>query len=139
MSLDLTALKNELESDPQGLGYTGSDVGDADLLNERGASGETVLRQAIPMGEVYAQVEWISEWLALTDVEREGFRQLTSTDTLDASSPRIRAALEAIFGAGSDTWSNLAAIATRPASRAEVLFGNGVRVTPSDAADARRA
>lgn len=138
MSIDLTALRDELANDPQALGYTSSDVDDAALLNEVGASGETVLRTAIPMGEVYAQVEWISEWLNLEPVPREGFRQLTSTDTLDASSPRIQAALEAIFGTDSATWANLAAIAARDASRAEVLFGHGVSVTPSDCADARR-
>lgn len=136
--MDLTALRDELAADPQGLGYTGSDVDDAARLNERGASGETLLRKSIPMGEIYAQVEWTTEWADLTGVFREGFRQITSTETLDASSPRIRAALEAIFGTGSNTWANLAAIATRDATRAEILFGHGVRVTPSHCADARR-
>lgn len=136
--MDLTALRDELTSDPQALGYTGSDVDDAALINEVGASGETVLRQAIPMGEVYAQVEWTDEWATLTDVLRDGFRQLTSTDTLDATSPRIQSALEAIFGSASATWANIASIATRPASRAEVLFGHGAHVTTSNIADARR-
>lgn len=138
MIIDLTALLNELTLDPAALGYTGSDVDDAALLNEVGASGETVLRQSIPMGEVYAQVEWTTEWLGLEAVRREGFRQVTSTETLDASSPRIRDALEAIFGSGSATWGNLAAIASRDASRAEILFGHGAKVTPSDCANARR-
>lgn len=136
--VDLQALNTELTTDPEGLGYSGSDARDADLMNDRGRSSETLMRRAIPMGEVYAQVEWIDEWLVLDEVRREGFRQITCSEFLDATSPRIQAALEAIFGSGSDTWANLAAIATRSASRAEVLFGEGTSVHHLDVAAARR-
>lgn len=136
--MDLTALSAELTLDPAGLGYVGPDSEDAEKLNAPSPGGETVFRKAIPMSEIYAQIEWISEWAALPGVMRDGFRQLTSTDALDVTSPRVRAAMEGIFGAGSQTWANLASIATRPASRAEILWGEGTRVHHLDVAAARR-
>lgn len=137
--MDLQELRSELDEDPEGLGYAGtSDAEAAATLNDRSLTGETALREAIPMGEVYAQVEWTTEWAGLDATFREGFRQLTSTPTLDASSSRIHDALEAIFGSDSQTWANLAAIAERSVSRAEVLWGAGTRVHHLDVARARR-
>ena len=138
--MDLTALANEINTDPQGMGYADPLPEDhnavVDLLKQDDPAGETFFRTSIPMSEIYAQVEWVSEWLNLTDVEREGFRQLTSTDSLDASSQRVRDAVEAIFGNGSATWSNLAGIVTRPARREEAVLGKGTSVTSQDVANA---
>lgn len=136
--VDLQALADELTSNPLGLGYTGDDAADAGLLNDPGASGETVRRSAIPMGEIYGQIDWDGEYLAMTPEKREAFQVITSTEYLDVTSQHIRDAFVAIFGAGSTTLGGLQSILDRDASRAEILFGVGVRVSPSHVADARR-
>lgn len=141
MAIDLQALKTELATDPEGLGYENglnddSDAKDAELLNQPRPTIQ-VNRTAIPMGEVYGEVDWDDEWVNLTDVKRAAFRQITSTDSLNVSSQHIRDAFVTIFGSGSATLANLQAILTRDGSRLEELFGAGSRVTPSEVAKAR--
>lgn len=135
--VDLAELKTELDTDPTGLGYTGSDGGDAELLNEPRASIQ-LNRATIPMGEIYGQIDWDDEYLALGDAQKTVFRTITSTVSLDVRSQHIRDAFVAIFGGGSATIANLQAILTRDGSRAEELWGHGETVTPSQVADARR-
>ena len=130
-------LAAEIENDPQGLGYTGDNATDAGILNEVRSSIQ-LNRTSIPMGEIYGEVVWDPEWLGLSAIKREAFRQITSTASLDVTSQNIRDAMVEIFGAGSDTISNLQAILTRDASRAEELFGHGTHVSPSEVAEARR-
>lgn len=137
---ELSTLASEITGDPDGLGYAdplaSSDFNALrDLLNERRAA-YTVRRTSIPMSEVYAQVDWVGEWTGLSGVQREGFRQMTSTPNLDASSEQIVSAFEAIFGTGSTTWANLAGIVDRQASRAEDLFGAGANITTANIQDA---
>ena len=138
--MDYQALADEINNDPEALGYGQHLPGDHNsivaLLKQDDPTGTTYFRTSIPMSEVYAEVEWVNEWLALTDVEREGFRELTSTDAFDASSQNVRDAVEAIFGNGSQTWANLGGIVTRPARREEVVLERGSSVTSQDVAKA---
>lgn len=136
--MDLSELKTELTTDPEAIGYDGAgdDAGDAALLNEIQASIQ-LNRSAIPMNEIYGAVDWIADWNGLSDAFKAAFQQITSTDVLDVTSPRIRSAFSTIFAA-TDTLTRLQGLLTQDGSRAEELWGEGARVTPSDVADARR-
>lgn len=136
MSLTPTQLQQlsaELTDDPLSIGY-------AAYINENNLTelhrllaaddpaGSTARRTQIPMAEVYAQVDWITDYVALTNVERGAFRTITSTGVLDASSQNIVDAFEGLFGTQSSTWQNIAAIVTRPHSRAEAVVGTPVTI-----------
>lgn len=138
-----TELKNELNTDPQTLGYSaagwpeGPDQAVADFINDP-AYGATIWRTNIPMSDVYAEVDW-SEVIALGEAERQVFRQITSTAELDADSQNIRDAIGAIFGAGTTTRANLLALVQKSGSRAEELWGDGVVIQASDVGRAANA
>lgn len=141
--MDLQELRAELDADPAGLGYAASGWPDgsaqavADVLNDA-AHGATVWRRRIEMGEVYAAVDW-SEFIALAAEKREAWRIITSTEWLDASSQNIQDALSTIWPAGT-TRTNLIALARlQTGSRAEELWGQGVRVSASQVGRAANA
>lgn len=141
--MDLQALHDELVNDPQGMDYQPHiDAGNInalrDLLEQDDPAGQTFRRTSIPMSEIYAQVDWVGEYIALTGPKKDGFKQITSTPNLDASSQNIVSAFEAIFGSGSTTWSNLEGIVDRKASRAEAVLGEGEQVTHDDIVAALR-
>lgn len=139
--MDYAVLANELNTDPQTLGYapfisSGNNTVLRRLLNTPGQSGESIERDTIP-------VEWVRDQLvftevaALTTAERETLTVLLSGNHLTVN-PRTKAAFSQIFGAGTTTRANLVALLNRPASRAEVLFGSGVTVGQRDLWKARK-
>lgn len=130
----LAALRAELDLNPSSI-YSGDPRADEAAINLV-RSQIQLHRNSIPMREVYAQVVW-ADFAALTEPKRTTFQIITSTDALDVTSANIRDAFVAIFGAGSTTLTNLQAILTRSASRAEQLWGDGVKVTAAQIADAR--
>lgn len=141
MAIDLTALKDELANDPSGIGYTGDDAADAELLNETPRSGTSVTRETIPTDEIRRAVvpaEWPS---SNADAPvRDLLLFHTQGEQINPNDPNVRQAFLDAFPAGTTTRQNLAALQTREGSRAEELFGEeGVSVTPSDVANARRS
>ena len=132
--VDLQTLKTEIQTDPKGLGYSGL-AGPADIaakLNEHGASGETIEPTFIDTIDAAAAVD-VTEYAALS-LDR---RQLWS-DILTAGQDRgfpakhsgIRSLIGDLFTAGNSpiTRAALLALQVRSASRAEILFGEGVGV-----------
>ena len=131
-------IRTELDSDAATYGPL-SDGRCADFLNDKAsAKAAPINRRAIPMYEVLGAVDW-SEFIGagLDAAKRQAFQILTSTETLDAGSATVRAAFTAIFPAG-NTRTALAALASRQGSRAEVLWGDGARVSHDQVAEARR-
>lgn len=124
---ELELLKIELDADPKSLGLTAmDDPTAADKLNEIGASSEIVPRGVIDGQELQKAVV-ISEYSALADAERDGWMAIISAGDgqVDIDDARVIAQATAIWS-GTTTLTNLAALQTRPASRAEALFGHGV-------------
>jgi len=138
MALDYAALQTEIQADTMGLGYSGkSDPEITALLNEIGGSGETIERDVIDTWEII-DATLPSEWAGLSNAEEARYNMLISAGRLNVKSANVRQAFADMFGAATQTRANLLALQTRPASRAEVLFGGGVIVSHLDVARALR-
>ena len=146
----LVALKDEIVGDPEGLGYKNSATpndwkGDqeiADLINDP-ANGANVFRKNVPMDDVFAEIDWVVDWLGLTGqrntvIDKQlAFRLITSTSVLDADSVRIRDAFAEIFaGTSGGTLERLNTLTQKAGSRAEVLWGDGQRISARQVGDA---
>lgn len=135
---DYTALSTEITTDPEGLGYSGKTYPEiADLLNTVGLSSEQIGAGAVD-GQELSKAVVISEYLSLTDAARAGWTAILTAGNgqIDAGDSNVVAQIAAIWGVGTTTRANLLALATRSASRAEVLFGSGVIISKFDVAEA---
>jgi hypothetical protein len=164
MAITPAALRSELLSDPTSLGYAPlvaarDDQGLADLLNlprdgTNGGPAITVRRADIASRDIWEAIE-VTDFPALsgnpsaTQLSRE--RQYLAWLSGLAAIPRVRllnddgsntpviANLQAMFPGGSGTRARLTALAQRPGSRAEQLFGRDTFVTIADVAEALNA
>lgn len=119
--MDINALKTEINSDPESLGYageTGHKV--AELLNEVGLSNETVLRGAVPVEEILSNIVY-AELNALTTKQLQILALYTSNGDLDVDNSLIQDIFKGLFGDGTATRANLLTLAQRACSRAEKL------------------
>lgn len=130
----LQALKTEVTTDPETLGYTGDDVADADLLN--GGVTRQVQRETVSSREV---VEAIipGDWTGIADATRQHLLLALGLDQINVKAPNIRSLFQTAFQS-TNTLTALQALQNRDGTRAEELFGVGVSVTPSEIANARR-
>ncbi|MFL6141664.1 MAG: hypothetical protein ACJ72N_07315 [Labedaea sp.] len=134
-------LTAELNGDPAALGYavlvaTGDDAGVAAILNAPTATN--VFRNNIGVHEVVAAIA-PADFAALTVLQVAKLQLLfTGTTTIDATSANTRALFVGIFAGMATSAASLTALASRPGSRAEVLFGTGTVVTASDVSLALR-
>lgn len=129
--VDPIALHDELTNDPNGYGYAalialGADAGLEAMLNQV-RPGISVYRDRIPTWEIIANTVK-SEYDALPAGDKQLYQILVSAGTIDATDARIRQMFASIFQAGT-TRTNLIAMAQRPGSRCEELFGPGTGVT----------
>lgn len=135
----LQDLHDEIEADPQALGYKNQDgtwKGDqeiADLLNNP-ANGDTITRRliepreifdSIPIAEYEGYAAWKREWLD-TALELAG-----SAGVINGTDPVVWDNLVACFPQGSGARENILAKIQREGSRAEVLWGEGVSISAS--------
>lgn len=135
---DYMTLNTEIATDPQGLGYSGKTSPEiAALLNTIGLSNEQIGAGAVD-GQELSKAVVISEYLSLTDAARAGWTAILTAGNgqIDAGDALVVAQIAAIWGAGTTTRANLLTLATRDASRAEVLFGSGVIIDKFDIAEA---
>jgi hypothetical protein len=139
MPVSFAVLASEIASDPRALGFAGkSDFEIATLLNTPGASAETIFRAYTATEDVVAGIvrsEYDSLVAAGKTYLNEVVLKAPRVKTGDAT---IRAQIAALFPAGTQTRANLTAVASKTASRAEVLFGEGATVTDADVARALR-
>lgn len=129
MSINLAALKTELQTDPTSLGYassmaSGTDWALADLLN---AVRQTIDidRGVIPSYEIINATA-VAEWTALSAAEKQRYQTLTGAGQVDSANVNVRASFNQMFAGGTATRTALTALLTRKGSRAEQLFGQQV-------------
>jgi len=144
MAIDYPALNTEILTDPTGIGYApyvtdGNDVLVAALLNEVRVAAPTftINRGEVPSQKVVNEFD-ATEFGALVTEQLQRLSILTQFGTVDLGDATVRQILGAIFPLGGPTRTNLTALATRPCSRGEFLFGAGTVITPGDVAKALR-
>ena len=119
--MDLAALKAELlAGHPDTLGYDANDAVAAGQLNEpnrsepvKSVTGQAIFEAATP-----------TDYGALPAGDKTLFLGIVGMGTILVNGTNTKAALLAMFGVGTDTRANLAALQTRAISRAvELSFG----------------
>jgi len=137
----IAALKTEINSDPKALGYAALRAQSngpqalAVRLNTLGASAETVTATYLQVEDVVAALVR-AEYDALSTAAKDYLNVVLNAPRVKSGDATLRTQLGALFAAGTATRANLLALATRPASRAEALWGEGVSVTDAQAAEA---
>lgn len=131
---DYLALKAELTTDPLARGYAA--MSDAQAAASLIANYRTAERASIRASELYEAVV-DSEFTALAANVQTRVRDLYTLDVVPAATgSRARAVLLAIFGAGTQTRANLAALVKVDVRRCDEI-GWSVGVTDQDVAAAR--
>lgn len=104
----------------------GNPGGVAEMLNGAPPSGQVLIWMPdIQVSVLLTAVTW-SEFIALTQAQRDAWRALTAPMTVDATNANIRAGFSAVFSAvGSPSLTALAAVAQRGATWLESLFVTG--------------
>ncbi len=137
MSLTLSGLRTEFLTDPRSLGYsTAVTQGDHNrlvyLINTTAAS------HSVSMGTVTTiamqSVVVASEYAVLSNGQRDLWNAVlvAAVNGVPISNTVIRNQVAFVWSAGTTTRANLLALDTRTGTRAEVLFGEGIRVTATD-------
>lgn len=133
---DIQALKNELTSDPESMGYsTGpfDDVADAAMLND--ATLREINVTSLTAGAIFDELD-LSEVIALDAGETTRLDRILSLGGDLPVQGNVRMDLLSLFGAGTNTRANLAAAIKTKVSRAsELNFGT---VRPGLIGEARR-
>ncbi len=135
--MDLNILKTELTTDPKTLGYSGlNDREAANKLNEVGASGETV--DVVQVEALHLQSAVVgSEFASLSATAQRAWLAIVGLERVPVKNTNLRGQILSIWTGVTTTRANLAALQTKSATRAEVLFGEGVSITQSDVQKAR--
>ena len=132
--MDYGKLRTELTTDPVALGYSGlSHAAAAAKLNATD-TGRTLPRTAVPVAEIFNAIV-NADWPAVGSQAESKLMALLQMQSIDASHANTRAIIGSVFGAGTQTRTNLLALGSRTVSRAEEL-GLGL-VTEGDVAIAR--
>lgn len=136
----IQALRTEIDTDPKALGYatlkaqSNGPEAVAAKLNELGASAETLFKQYVQIEDFLAEVV-LTEFTALSTAGKTAVDQFFRGTRIKTGSANMRTTLGALFPTGA-TRTALLALAQRSASRAEALWGEGVRVTDQHVAEA---
>lgn len=139
MAINYVTLKNEINTDPKALGYAGkSDYDTSVLLNTVGASNETIFTKYLAFEDFVAAIVR-ADYDALTGLPLAYLNNvlLGPGVRIESGNATLRSQIAALFPAGTTTRTNLTNAASRSASRAEVLFGEGTYITDADVAKAR--
>jgi hypothetical protein len=130
----LQALHDEIENDPEGIGYKEgeawkSDAVIAGLINDP-ANGDIVQRSLVSPQEIIEQIT-IADWETISASQRQYVGLLPSLAVVSTiqNGTEVRNNLLTIFGVGTTTRDNLIAVVQRQGSRAEVLWGEGTTVS----------
>jgi hypothetical protein len=137
MAIDYAALATEVTTDPKSLGYAGkSDYDIATLLNTPGASGETIFRRYTPLEDIVAGIVR-SEYDSLSAANKTFLQEVILKGTqVKSGDANLRASVAGIFAAGTTSRANLTNVASKSATRGEVLFGESTTVSDLDVARA---
>lgn len=119
-SNQLAILKTELTVDPIVRNY--SAMTDAQVVTSLQTVNRTPNRKIIPAREVI-EATVAAEWAALNAAEKQRYQTITGAGDIDVEGTNTRAAFLAMFGAGTQTRTNLAALQTGPAVSREKELG----------------
>lgn len=139
----MAALTTEVATDPKGLGYagaTGNSATIADLMNlspEPIAAGsqEQIYRTRADTRDLMACII-LAEFAALTQANRDYLTMLFSQSQVNTGDANIRTQVASVFGGATTSRANLIAAASKQASRAQALWGDGFSVTPQAVSEA---
>lgn len=137
----IAALKTELQTDPKALGYSSLlTIGDqqavADLLNDIHTSGDyDVNNEPVEPSKLVAQITTV-DLVAMNSTQTARLQLLFTLPRLDLANSVVYANLATCFPAAGETLTNLTLLQKRHGTRGEVLFGNSIRITSSDVANA---
>jgi hypothetical protein len=147
--IDYTALKNEITTDPLGLGYAlfvsaGNDQAVVDLLNT--TTGPSAAQVSLPY---LSRTTFLGAILPATlvlptlsaDLQSKWGRILAvvrASDGVDLTDSGVQGLIALAAGDGVLTSDQAAAIGKRTGSRAEVLFGAGTTIKNNDVSYALR-
>ena len=141
MALDYAALKTEITTDPNAYGYaefiaTRTDWKVAALLNKTRAAIAVPRADVTPLEilEAIKVTDFVSNANALYAAWFQALAAYPSIRILNenATDTRVMTNLMTILANGSASENRLRALASRPGSRAEQLFGVGVTVADGD-------
>lgn len=138
MAMTLAALRAEIDTDPETLGYatllaqSNGPEAVAAKLNELGASGETLFKSYVPVEDMLAEIVY-TDYTALTAAAKTALDQFFRGSKVKTGSTNMRTTLAALFPV-SATRTALIALASRSASRAEALWGEGTTVSAQSVA-----
>lgn len=145
--MDYVALKSELVNDPAALGYaphiaSGNDGALAAILNDLAlgtSKGYKLDVASVDAATLQCGVQ-ASEYVALTQPMRELWQAIISASIggVPVKNQQLRLQIGAVWAANTNSRANMLAMQTRSCTRAELLFGEGVQVTPADIAIALR-
>lgn len=118
---DLQALSDEINNDPEGFGYgVMSPKQILETLYTVGLNGQALPVSSIETADVIeATVK--SEYDSLSQADKDLYAMFVSAGTINPDGSNTKATFSALFGVGTQTRTNLLALAARPASRAEIL------------------
>ncbi len=132
--MNFLALQSELAVDPQALGYTGSDTGDAALLN----AVNRPRNRAVMSGKEIKDAIDTDDWDSRTDAQKQIILALVNRDDLDPFGIDQHIFQEAMTGATGTTIATLAATRVETISRIRELdIGFGDVVSEGHVAKAR--
>ena len=134
MSIDLAALKAELQNDPILRGYAG--MSDEAAAKTFAVNDRQPNRDTLDAGLLIASIVR-SEFAALTAADKQYVQLVASAPTMPLT-VTLKTELGVIFGVGTTTRTNLLALLKRTGNRAEELGLGGIP-TPSDIANAKRS
>lgn len=139
-SADLTALQSELQTNPNGQTYNLDITNQVldELNNPANNVGSPTIQQEIEdldIPDIAAEID-STEFAALDAYDQEWVRMFINRPIDEPLQP-YRAKFLAVFGAGSNTRTDVTALLTRPASRAEILFGVNTVISRADFIAAR--
>lgn len=123
--MDLNALKAELTVDPLGRGYSAMD--DKAAAASLNAINRTVNVESVTGQEVF-EATTATDYAALSAAELQQFWGIIGMSEILVNAQNTRAALLGMFGPGTDTRANLAALQTTLVSRATELGLGPVKV-----------
>jgi hypothetical protein len=127
-------LRNELINDPVSMGYSGNNVEQmTEMINEPDEPKHGTVDVESVTKEDMQKAVVATEWSALADAPKERLWQsILALDSVPVSDTNIRNQIQEIWGVGTTTRSNLVALQTRPASRAEALWGAGITISKTE-------
>lgn len=116
--MDIDILKTEITGDPLGRGYSG--MNDLEVATDLNTEYRTKMRSIVAGSEIF-NITDDTEYAALTDAQKSSWDALCAIDSINTSSGVAKARESELFGPGTTTRDNMAALKSPAASRAAEL------------------